>query len=50
MRSSAKALFFSCKKIKFLRTKEKDFAICNISDEDCVSHGKNAGGILDKSI
>ena len=21
-----------------------------ISDEDCVSHGKNAGGILDKSI
>ena len=27
-----------------------DFCYMYISDEDCVSHGKNAGGILDKSI
>ena len=46
MRSSAKALFFSCKKIKFL-DKEK-ILLMYISDEDCVSHGKNAGGILEK--
>ena len=41
-----KRCFFLAKKSSFLT--KKRFCYMYISGEDCVSHGKNAGGILEK--
>ena len=41
-----KRCFFLAKKSSFLT--KKRFCYMYISDEDYVSHGKNAGGILEK--